>query len=203
MRTYFVPKISLKDHIVILIIFSFVGALMISALAKISPGKESALVGIFVYITFLIYYYIMLFRGVRYDTGIVKWQWHGLKPDEMLEMVNKNGIDVGPIKFESWDFGDDLFGIVIAFILSLIVYFVFLIIVLGLAWLGINLAGYVMYLAWIPLYALVRYGMRLSLSNVRKSKGNLSGSLYSAALHALIPAISISIFVYAVEKLVP
>ena len=57
MRTYFVPKISLKDHIVILIIFIFVGTLMISALAQISPGKESALVGIFVYITFFVYYF--------------------------------------------------------------------------------------------------------------------------------------------------
>ena len=199
MRNFFVPRISLKDHIVILFALSIVGIIVISIISKLTFGKESLLVGFFVYLIFLIYYFIMLYRGVRYDSGIVKWKWRGVKINEMIDGIQSNGINIGPIKFDTWDFGDDLFGIIIVFFLSFFYYAIFLLLICGLAWAGFNIIGYFLYLAWIPLYGLARFGLRLALANTIKSKGNLLRSISASAVHALFPAISLSISTYVFE----
>ena len=104
--------------------------------------------------------------------------------------------------FGVMDFGDSLFGSLVAFLASIIMAFIIGIVAVVLLWFGINIIGFLLFLAWIPLYALARYGIRIALTNVRKTKNNIAASLSYALVNATVAGFATFSSSYVIEKII-
>ena len=201
-HTFFVQKIKLHEHIFILIIFLFLGALGIALTHHFLPAKESLLISAYAFAVFFVYYFIMLYRGVRYDNGYVQWKWGGLSLNDMISGIKEHGFDIGVPDFGIMDLGDSIIGSLVAFLASILLAIIIGIVVVVLLWFGINVIGFVVFLAWIPLYALARYGIRIALTNVRKTKNNFFASLSYALVNAMVAGVATFSSSYVIEKII-
>jgi hypothetical protein len=201
-KIFFVKKIKLQQHIVFLVTFLIIGAIGIAFTHKVDPAKQSLLVATFAFIVFFIYYLLMLYRGVRYDNGFVQWKWGGLTINEMVNGIKKQGLDIESPDYSIIDFGDNLLGVLLAFLVSILISIVVGIIVVVLLWVGVNVIVLGLLLAWIPLYAMARYGIRIALANVRKAKGSILTSLPYAFLNSIVAGFATFSSNYVIEKIV-
>ena len=201
-KIFFVQKIRLQQHIVFLFIFLIIGTIGIALTHNLEPARQSFLAAIFAFSVFLIYYLVMLYRGVRYDNGYVQWKWGGLTINDMLTGIKEHGFDIGLPDFSIIDFGDNIFGVLIAFIASILISILVGIIAVILIWVGFNVVALGLFLAWIPLYAMARYGIRIALANVRKTKGSLSASFPYAFINAFVAGIAAFSSNYLIERIV-
>lgn len=199
-KTYFVQKIKLHEHIAILLIFMLIGTLGISLSHHLAPARESLLIALYAFIVFFIYYLVMLYRGIRYDNGYVQWKWNGLSINDMVSGIKEHGFDIGLPDFSIIDFGDNLLGAVFAFVSSVILAIFIGIFAAVLIWAGVNAVGYLLLLSWIPLYALARFGIRIALANVRKTKGSMVASLPYALINSIFASLTVFSSMYIIEK---
>ena len=201
-RTYFIPKASLKTHIVLLLVFIVLGMIGIGISANGSVAIETVYAATFIFITLQIYYFIMIYNGVKYDNGITKWKWEGVSIKEMLENMDSSHIDINKIEIPSFDFGDNVIGAIIGAIVAVLLGVLILGVIVILSWIGVNLIGYAIFISWIPLYILVKYGVRLALVNVKYAKGNLVRSFFLSSFHGFIGAITMSIIFLLTEIII-
>ncbi len=201
-RTYFIPRISLSSHIVVLVFALVIGLVAIGLGVHKSVLKESLVGSGFVFLALAVYYFVMLYRGVRYDNGVVRWSWKGVSWRETCESIAESGVNLGQIPTPDFDFGDDLIGGILAFLLGILVAIVLILLVIGLAWLGVNLLGFTMFVIWVPLYFLLRQGLRMALVNVRYCQGQALHALWIAVVHAAIGAIAVGVVFFLTEWLI-
>ncbi len=201
-RTYFVPRISLSSHIAVLVVALAIGLVAIGLGVHKSVFKESLVGSGFVFLALAVYYFVMLYRGMRYDHGVVRWSWKGVSWRETCESIAESGVNLGQIPTPDFDFGDDLIGCVLAFLLGILVAGCLILLLIGLAWLGVNLLGFTMLVIWVPLYYLVRQGLRMALVNVRYCQGQALHALWLAVVHAAIGAIAVGAVFFLAELLI-
>lgn len=167
-----------------------------------SVGIETIYAAVFIFFTLTVYYFVMIYHGIRYDNGISKWKWDGVSIKDMLNEMANSGINVNGLEIPDFDFSDNLIGGIIGALIAIIIGFVVLGIIVLLTWLGINLVGYALVLAWIPLYILIKYGVRLALVNVKYAKGNIIRSAFLSLTHGCIGALSMAVVFYVTEFVV-
>jgi hypothetical protein len=201
-KIFFVQKIKLQQHIVFLFLFLIVGTIGITLTNSLEPARQSFLTAMFAFCVFFIYYFVMLYRGVRYDNGYVQWKWGGLTINDMLTGIKEHGFDIGLPDFSIIDFGDNILGILVAFVVSILISIIVGIIAVVLIWVGINVVTFGLLLAWIPLYALARYGIRIALANVRKTKGSFIASFPYAFINSFVAGIAAFTSNYVIERIV-
>jgi hypothetical protein len=201
-KIFFVQQIKLQQHIVLLFAFLMIGTIGIALTQSFSPAWQSLLVAAFAFCVFFVYYFTMLYRGVRYDNGYVQWKWGGLTINDMLTGIKEHGFDVGLPDFSMIDIGDNIFGVLIAFILSVLISIIVGIIAVVLIWVGINVVGFGIFMAWIPLYAMARFGIRIALANVRKTKGSFSASFPYALINSIVAGIAAFSSNYVIERII-
>jgi hypothetical protein len=201
--TYFVPRVSLTTHIVLVSLAISVGLIAIGLGAKASVLAESLMAASFVMLFLLVYYWVMVYHGVRYDNGIVKWHWKGVSMKEMLDSVNlpdlpdlSNSIDI-----PSFDLADNLLGALWMFLVVILSAIILFAAAIALAWVGINVGLFLALIAWIPLYLLIRHGVRMALINVRYCSGRLGPSLLVAIVHATMGSMALGLVFFATEQL--
>ena len=201
-KIYFTQKIKLQQHILFLFSFLIVGTIGIALTRNLSHSSESVLMALFTFCIFFFYYLFMLYWGVRYDNGFVQWKWGGLSINDMLTGIKEHGFDIGLPDFSVIDFGDNIFGVLIALVSSVIISLIVGVIAVVLIWVGLNVVGFTVFLAWIPLYAMARYGIRIALANVRMTKGSFSASFPFAFINAFVAGIAVYLSSFFIEKII-
>jgi hypothetical protein len=200
-RFYFVPRISLRAHI-LLLFFACLVAVTSIALSVKGPAHIEAMYAFFVvWLMMFVYYFVMIYHGIRYDNGLAQWKWNGMTKEDMLEALAHSGIDIGKISIPDFDLGDNVFAAILAFLVTMMVSIIVLFAMVILAWAGVNLLGYSFILVWIPLYSLIKYGVRRALINVVYAQGKLLTSLMIAAFHGCIAGFSMGCVTFFTEIL--
>jgi hypothetical protein len=193
-------RISLRFHLCLLIIFCAVGALGIGFGVTASLLKESLLVAGFIFALLFPYYFVMLYHGVRYDNGIVKWKWQGVSLKDVTKAMENYGFDSNELP--TFDLGDNLLTGLLGLLFSIFAFFILVIALLLLAWIGINVAGFTIVLIWIPIYVLLKFGVRLALINVRYAKGHVLRAGLLALAHGTCAAAIMGVICYSSEYVV-
>jgi hypothetical protein len=193
-------RISLRFHICLLVIFCAIGAFGIGFGVTASVLKESLLVAGFIFALLVPYYFVMLYHGVRYDNGIIKWKWQGVSLKDVTEALGEYGVEVNHLP--SFDLGDNLLSGLLGILFCILAFIVLVLALILLAWIGINVAGFTVVLIWIPVYVLLKYGVRLALINVRYAKGHVLRSGLIALAHGTCAAAIMGGICYGSEYVV-
>ena len=194
------PKIKLGIHIAILLCVCLIGAISLAFKVKGSIFSESVNSGLLVLTIMSIYYFVMIYHGVRYDNGVVKWKWKNIPIGDTVKDLSSNGIDIGGVNF--FDFGDNFLTGILAVLASILIGILLAFIIVFLLWIGINIAGYTVVLLWIPMYIFIKYGVRLALVNVAYAKGKIFKSLFMAIFHGSMAGLAMCLVTAITEVLV-
>ena len=171
------PRICLRDHVVHLATAALLVVVVLVWGVRGGVLHETVAVGAVLGGLLAIYYTVMLYGGFRYDSGRHRWTWNGMQWKDLGELPSVD------LPWGGFDAGDDLFGAVIAGLLAILAAIVSTLVLVVLAWAGLNLLGYAVYLLWLPTYVVLRYGVRLALVNRRRVQGDFLRAAGVAMLH--------------------
>ena len=200
------PRVPLLVHILCLLFVIVVGAVGIGLKVHATILAEAISAVAYVFAVLLTYYWFMIYRGVRYDNGIVQWRWQKVSVDDVMQGFG-NADFQPPSSFistslESLDLGENLLLGILALLGMLLLWFIVMALLGFLVLVGVNVAGFSAVFAWIPLYISIKYGIRLALVNAKSAKGRLLRSGGLAALHALLGSLAMGVVFLLTELLV-
>jgi hypothetical protein len=192
------PRICLRDHILLLAVAAVVVSFLLAWEVTGSAWRETVAVGSALAGLLTIYYTVMLYGGFRYDSGRHRWTWSGMQWRDLGDVPT---VDFGGCDF-SFDAGGDLFGTLIAGLLALVWAISLAIALVVLAWIGVNLVSYVVYLLWIPTYIVLRYGVRLALVNRKRAQGDFMQALGIGLLHGACGGVVLGLCFWLIDVVI-
>jgi hypothetical protein len=127
------------------------------------------------------YFSYILYRGLRFDHGKVKWRWPKISISDISDAVSNSGVSI-PDLSDGFDVGEGCLGAILGIAVSIIA----IIILVVLIYLGVEIGIFVSLIIAIPMYWLFRYSARLVIVNSRKCENNLIKSMMVAIKFAVI-----------------
>lgn len=187
-------RLSLFAHAVSLMAVAAIALAAVCLELHKSVLQETVYAMLAVWSVFTIYFFALLYCGIRFDRGLVEgWrrEYYSMQDAQSLG----NSLAESPDLFTC---GSDLEGCVAGF-LGYIAVLIIVFCAPVLIWLGVN-SGVLLFLAlFFAIYWVFRRGMRLVMVNVKRCRGNYLKSLGVSALHSLGYALLLGGVVYASE----
>ena len=204
LRRYHVPKLSLALHVLGITVTLLLTATAIRLELHRSSGIEALWTWAGCAGVLWAYFTVILYRGLRFDHGVVVWPRSKVGSQDMAELGNNlpdlSGWDVGTdgetaisaasdraVDLSGWDVGTDGEGLVGLLGAILVLAIGFIILVFGsiaLTWL-IEVGWIIAIALAAQVYCLFRYSMRAALVHTRTCKGRLGNALTISAGYAL------------------
>ncbi len=181
LRRYHVPKLSLALQVLGITVTLLVTAAVIRLELHRSTGIEALWTWAGCAGVLWAYFTVILYRGLRFDHGVVQWPRVKVGSQDMSELGNSLP------DLSGWDVGSDGEGLVglLGAILVLVIGFIILVFgSIALTWL-IEVGWIVAIALAAQVYCLFRYSLRAALVHTRTCKGRLGNALAISAGYAL------------------
>ena len=191
-------RLSLFGHVVSLMVITAIALLGVCFELHKSVVQETLYSMLAIWAVFTIYFWAMLYGGIRFDRGLVEgWRREYISMEDAKEF--RDGLlqssDIPVCIPDSEGCVALAFGLVLFCLIAVFAPF--------LIWFGVNAAIISFLAVFLALYWIFRRGLRLVMVNVKRCKGDYLKSLYVSALHSLGYAMLFGVFVYATESAVP
>jgi hypothetical protein len=185
-------KISVKANILGLIVVLLASCITTFLGLHATLLKESAISGAVIFAILQSYFTILLYFGVRPDNGYVAWGKSIEKFVTNTDLPSASLPDLG-----SMDVGDDLFGIIIGPIITILVTVVLAVFLTLAIWVGLNVIALLGLIIFVPMYYIFRRSLRLVLIHTRTCRGRLGTSALIAIRYAIPYSLLIGLCLWA------
>jgi hypothetical protein len=143
---------------------------------RASAASEALLAGALIFPLAVLYFSVLLYRGVGFDAGVVSWRFTGTS---MRSAVDGTGNLPWP-DLAGIDSGEGLLGALFAIVVAVLAALAAVVLV----WLGLNLLEATAIGLGLALYGLFRRSLRVVMANLRRTRGQLLTAIATATWYA-------------------
>jgi hypothetical protein len=190
-RRFQVPRYSLTANIVGVACIVAISLAVVGWKLHGTNVRETLAAVAVAFVIFWSYFSCILYRGLRFDNGVVRWRRPSLEWPDVGGQVDFSQLDLGSID------GEGCFGVIIGVVVSIVA----LVTLVILIWLGVEIGLFLSLVIVVPVYWLFRLSARLVIVNTRTCAGNPGSSMRWAARYAFIYALVVGAVFFAINGL--
>ena len=159
-RFFHIPKCSLTANIVSLIAVCLISSFIVGFRLHGTNLNETIINTVILSGILWAYFSYILYRGLRFDHGKVKWRWPKISISDISDAVSNSDVSIPDLP-GGFDVGEGCLGAILGIAVSIIA----VIVLVVLIYLGIEIGIFVSLIIAIPMYWLFRYSARLVIVN--------------------------------------
>jgi len=196
-RRFYVPRYSLTAHIAGVVVVCIIASVCVAVGLHRTPLQESLVATTVLCAVMMVYFTVILYRGLRFDHGRISWKVPKVDLADVGDALsNLQGPDPGSI-FPVDDSAEGCLGVIVAIVVGVVAF----VIVTILVSYGLEAGMLIVLLVAVPLYGIFRLSARMVIVHTRRCRGRLLMSLGIALLYAVLYTTAMGAVFYGIERL--